>query len=126
MRASGANHDLVVAAENPLGTVLAAIGVQLGAHEQLLGPDGAAVNPATRASDLSEGSVYSVASVASTSAKGGRGSRRSSRNIQTGSLWGLALLGFVAGVGALTLEHGWLRVGSAIAFGVFGLLLALV
>jgi len=126
VRASGANHDLVVAAENPLGTVLAAIGVQLGAHEQLLGPDGAAVDPATRASDLSEGSVYSVASVASTSAKGGRGSRRSSRNIQTGSLWGLALLGFVAGVGALTLEHGWLRVGSAIAFGVFGLLLALV
>lgn len=126
VRASGVNHDLVVAADNQLVQVLTTLGVQLGASEQLLSPDGTAIDPSTRAVDLSDGGVYSITSAQSPRQAAARGVKRSSRRVHAGALWGLAMLGIVLVAGSMQLAPGWLRLSAAIALGISGLIVALL
>lgn len=60
LRAAGKQHDLVVPRGDALAHVLATAGVHLGPHDQVLGPDGTVIDPATTAAVLREGGLYSV------------------------------------------------------------------
>lgn len=99
--AKGEKVDLVAPNGDALAHIIAAAGVHLQPGDQVMGPDGASIDPATSAAELQEGGLYAVTALdvrPVSSAKQGSQVVATSRALH----WSLAAFGLMGAIVAFT------------------------